>query len=233
MNRGKLLAIAFSLVPLTLVAQPTPEQIADFQRRWNSHAIGADGDHGPEQIPYAVVVESALRRLAAEKHDSESDFRERLRARFSGTNADLEQIGNLASQNEEFIASVYNEESRKYDEACLELLNADAGTLDAMQVARRFERIKTQRDDSIEMHYRQAIDMLSPSTRSTFMSFVETEVRPHLAWSTMDNIGLALDLPEAFLSHRRLSCESWVKRPTSEKSWASETRPEVVRPVVE
>ena len=223
MNTKMVVVVGVSLVPILVDAQ-TPASDAVLRRALANHSITVDGSRNPENIPYVVAVENAIDRLAAEQQQGAQAFSQYLRARFSGSDADFQILSELVAQNAEFVANVHNEESQSVDQACEGLLAADAQLLDSRQVARTFEQIKDKRLASMDEHYKAAISKLSPSMRASFASHVETNVRPQMVWGTVDNVGLATELPQDFLRHRIGTCEQWLAKPSTERTWKRRSR---------
>ena len=220
MTRQHVLALA-CLLPFLAHAQgpPVPDWLKEQQKVFAKNAISADGETNPGSIPLGVAAERTFFRFADEV-DHADTFRRKLQENFGGSEADLNRITELAAGAHVFAEKVRNQEARGYDAACAKVVSAEPwNSIDAVQVAREFQGIQNKRMELIDEHYRAAIDELSAPVRSALLSYIDVNIRPHIRWSTLDNVGVATEIPDDWLYNKRLICERWLASPISQRTW--------------
>lgn len=198
--------------------QARPVLTQELLQVWRKHAAIANGRTDPQAIPYGVAMERVFWDLADQVPQGDRAFRDRLRARFPVTDEDAHRLGNVAAQSFEFAATVRNEGSQRYDDICAQLVNGQLETLNAVEVARRFQEVEREKAERLSAYYRDSLADLTPAALSGLNLYVDAEVRPRLTWGH-DLVGLASEVPGAFLAHRRQSCEQRLKRAPSDKKW--------------
>lgn len=217
---GKYLLVLFCSFPALAVAQDritralTPELV----EIWEKHAVKVDGAVNPSAIPYGVVMEAAFRRFAEEAMQGEDSFRGSLRARFTATDADVQQVAEIAAQGQSLTPTVKNDSAIDYDAICQDILSKDLNDLDALSVALRLEAVAQAEAERFTSYYRDALAGLSAAARSGLVAYVDTEIRPRMRWG-YDLVGLASEVPLAFLSLRKESCHQQLSIPVNERAW--------------
>lgn len=196
-----------------------PDWLKEQQQVFARNAIRADGETNPASIPFAVAAETAFFRFADEVGHADT-FRLKLQQNFGPSEVDLKRITELAAVAHAFAEEVRNEEARSYDAACAKVVSAEPwNSVDAVEVAREFQNIENKRMELIARHYRAAIDELSAPVRSALLSYIDTNIRPQLRWSTLDNVGIATEIPDDWLYNKRLICQNWLSLPISQRTW--------------
>jgi hypothetical protein len=152
----------------------TPDWLKEQQKVFARNAISADGETNPAAIPFGVAAETAFFRFANEVVHADT-FRQELQQNFGGGEADLDRVTELAAGTHLFAENVSAE---------------PWNSIDAVQVAREFQDIENKRMELIDEHYRAAIDKLSAPVRSALLSYIDTNIRPQIRWSTLDNVGV-------------------------------------------
>ena len=197
----------------------TPDWLKQQASVFARNTIRADGKASPALIPFGVAAETAFFGLANEV-DQASSFRQKLRQRFGGDDADLGRVTELAANAHAFAEKVRNDEVRGYDLACEKVVTAEPwNSIDPVATAREFQGIENARMRLIEEHYRAAIDELSASVRSALLRYIDADIRPQIRWSTLDNVGVATEIPIDWLYNKRLTCERWLASTESERVW--------------
>ena len=200
---------------------------------WQEHAVLVDGSQDPQAIPYGVAMDSAFRTLATEQEQGEQVFREAIQARFSTTDPDLVVIADMVRESRAAKATVVDDSTRQYDQLCVQIFGRDLGvdltTLDAVEVATKFSAVEVSEADRLTAHYRERASGLSAPAQATLETYLDSTVRPRLRWGH-DLIGLAAEVPQAFLSLRRQSCENRLAVSPSDKNWRLERYQQTVPP---
>jgi hypothetical protein len=217
-----------SAVPLVLLSllvwaqdRPTRAVTPELVEIWLRHAVRVDGSTNPMAIPYGVAMERAFWQFADESALGDQRFRQQVRNRFSATDAEIQSIAEIASLSFSFSAEVRGEASQRYDLLCTEIVNADLDTLNALTVAEQLTAIANDQAARLDAHYTEAVASLSASSRTALETYVDTEIRPRMKWG-QDLVGLAIEVPQAFLSLRQVSCERRLERPVDERAWRVE-----------
>jgi hypothetical protein len=128
-----------------------------------------------------------------------------------------------------FAETVRNDAGKKTDQICTEIVNAEVNALNAVDVAARLTAIEVEQAERLTTFYKAAVGTLSPATRSALETYVDTTVRPRLSWGH-DLVGLAIEVPQAFLSLRREYCRRRLQTPANERAWQIGAVPQRVPP---
>ena len=199
--------------------QTAPAWLNEQEKVFRRHAVGGDGATNPEAIPFGVAAEN-LFLLYADEVDQPDRFRQDVQSTVRSNDADFKRISDLAASANSFAETVRNEEARSLDAACKKVVAAEPwNSIDAVLTAREFQAIETTRMQLIEEHYKTEIDALSASARTSLLSLIDTNIKPKMRWSTIDNVGVAMEIPDDWLYSRRASCERWLARPLDLRSW--------------
>lgn len=204
---GKFLLILLSLPPVLAFSQDraTRALTPDLVPIWQKHSVKVDGAINPSAIPYGVVMERVFVALHQEAKLGQEAFRQRLVTRITATSDDAQLIAQIAAESREFARTVRDNSSRHYDEICREILSTDLRTLNALSVAEQLEAVAIEQAARLTAHYKERVAALSAAARRGLEAYADTEVRPAIRWGH-DLIGLANDVPLAFLSLRKESC---------------------------
>jgi hypothetical protein len=218
--RGQFSLPLLCLFSIAVHAQSTPSDVAqEYQRAFGRHQINVDGATNPDAIPFGVALETVFLRFTTQVERPDV-LRESVRAKYSGNDADLQRLVEIAEGAKQFAEEVRYEEGRSYDAACAKVVAAEPwNSIDAVQVAQEFQRIEARRLELIDKHYKAAVDSLSRSARSTLLNDVDTNVRPKIQWSTLNQLGVATESPDLYLYDKRLICEKWLATPVDQKTW--------------
>ena len=220
----RLLFLSLSLFSTLVSAQVAPpdDSVPVLTREllpiWQQHAVVVDGATNPQGIPYGYAMERAFWRFTDERALGEERFRQQLRTAIPVTDADAQRIGDIALQSDSVSAGARNESSVKTDNLCAELVSGQPRTVDAVDFAMRLSAIETNEADRLTAYYKEAVGSLSPSTRSALEAYVDANIRQTMTWGH-DLVGLANEVPNAFLAHWKLVCERQLRKSPSEKTW--------------
>ena len=180
MNRI-LLVISLLLPASQVIAQEkVPTLTPQLVPIWQKHAIAVVGSTNPTAIPYGIAMERAFWDLEDQHTAGLQAFGETLRTRFPVTEADVQTIARVSADSLDFSALVRNEASESYDQLCAELVGAKSYSLNALDVAARFEAIERDEAARLTTHYSTVLSTLSPGARSGLEATVETDIRPRL-----------------------------------------------------
>jgi hypothetical protein len=194
---------------------------------WQKHAVAVQGSSDSQAIPYGVAMERVFWDFASRASASDA-FRQYLQTLFPVTEADVHLITDVASHAFEFSATVRNDALARYDELCMELVSApQLEAVDAVGLAARFDAIERQQADLLTAHYRKAVDGLSPAARAGIDAYIDGKVRTKLEWGH-DLVGLASEVPQAFLAQRKEVCDRNLKTPISQRQWQHVTNHVVI-----
>jgi hypothetical protein len=221
--------ILLSALPTVVLAQDRPIRALtpELVPIWQKHAVVADGATNPSAIPYGVAMERAFLEFGPERQLGESVFRQQVRNRFTATEADVQRIGEIADGARSFATALRTDAAEKTDQICAEIVAAPFDTLNALDIAKRLTAVEVEQADRLTAFYSSALTKISPATRASLEAFVNTAVRPKLRWGH-DLIGLATEVPMAFISHRQESCQRRLDTPIEQRTWRVEMIPQAL-----
>jgi hypothetical protein len=231
--KRKLLFVLLSLSSTTVFAQfPPPDgrlpvMTPELLPIWQKHALLVNGADDPAGIPYGYAVERVFWRYADIAGISPQDFRLELRKTIPVTDADADRFAETASESYTVAARVRNESSARTDAICAELVGTPAGTAEAVAFAARFAQVEADEAEQLSAHYREAVARLAPQSRSALDAYVDTNIRRQMTWGH-DLVGLANEVPAAFLAHWNRVCENLLLTPPSERAWKHTVSTETV-----
>lgn len=216
---GKALACSLSFCSAAL-AQDTPASALtrELVPIWEKHAVVADGMTNPQAIPYGIAMERVFWRFERAREQGDDTLRGEVRLTLPATESDVEILAAAAAESRQVSAEVRNDALEQYDTLCRAILDAPPQALDALSVAERFTAIQTEQATRLTAHYREIVSRLSPAAAADLESYVDANIRVGLRWGP-DLVGLALEVPQAFLSTRKESCERRLKVPVQERLW--------------
>ncbi len=128
------------------------------------------------------------------------------------TDSDVRKIRALAQEAIEVAGIVRNEAIGRSQQLCAEMVAAQRDRLNAIDFATRFDASEAEEAAQLTAHYKHAVAELSPAARLALENYVDIDIRPGMTWGH-DLAGLAAEVPEAWLSHRRAVCERQLKMP--------------------
>lgn len=195
-----------------------PFLTAEMLPYWKKHLGLVDGRTNPQAIPYGIAMERAFFGIQGQLGLSEEAFAQSLRTAIPATDSDVRSIRAIAQQVDSVAGSARNEATERIYQLCAEMLAAQPGTLNALDFAARFNAIEADQAARLTTYYKTALSRLSGLARGGLESYVDAQIRPGLTWGH-DLEGLAAEVPEAFLWHRREVCKQYVQIPPSERAW--------------
>ena len=232
---AKILAISLSLFSSSICAQvvspdgPIPVLTPELLPIWQKHAVLIDGSTNPSAIPYGYAMERVFLPLASAAGSKQGGFQQQLAQLVPGAGADEERIRAIASESVSVAGRVRDEASVKADEVCADLVRAEPGTANAVEFAQRFSAIEAAEAAELTAFYRAAVGDLAIGTRTALEGRVDTDIRGKMKWGH-DLVGLANEVPEAFLAHRTQVCQRRLQLSPSEKAWKYTSEPVFVSP---
>jgi hypothetical protein len=204
--KRQVLGYSLLLFPILGFAQITADEaIQQIRDRFDANQIFVRGSVNPEAIPYGEKMAAAFGRFA--RQQQALGFQEQLRNQYRASDADVARITQYASQNRTFMESVEAETGDDLDGFCTELLDVGASVVGAQEIAARLTDIKERRLSRMEAHYREAVDGLGPTARSYLMNEIDGTLVRGMNYGTVDDVGLAADLPELFPGFWEDRCE--------------------------
>ena len=231
---AKILVASFCLFSSPIWAQgvspdgPIPVLTPELLPIWQKHAVLVDGSTNPSAIPYGHAMERVFLPLASAARD-QGRFQQQLAQLVPSTGADAERIRGIALDSISIAGRVRDDASAKTDAVCADLVNAKPGTANAVEFARRFSAIEAAEAAQLTAFYTSAVGGLALGTRTALEARADEDVRGNMKWGH-DLIGLANEVPEAFLAHRTQVCQRLLKLSRSEKAWKYTAEPILVAP---
>lgn len=232
---AKILVVSLSLFSVPISAQvlpadgPIPVMTRDLLPIWQKHSVLVNGATNPSGIPYGYAMERAFLGLAPLARGNEARFRQELARLVPATETDAERIRYLAVESISVAGRVRDEASAKTDEVCADLVSREPGTANAVEFAQRFAAIEAEEAEKLTAYYQEAVSNLALGTRSALEARVDDDIRGKMTWGH-DLIGLANEVPDAFLAHRTQVCERLLQMSPSDKAWKYSTGAMFVAP---
>ena len=189
---------------------------------WQKHAVLVDGATNPAGIPYGHAMERVFFDLAPLAQEDEERFRQHLAQLVPATTADTEKLRQIALKSASVAGRIRDEASVRTDDVCADLVASEPGTANAVEYAQRFAAIEANEAAGLTEFYREAVATLELGTRTALEAQVDANVRREMSWGH-DLVGLANEVPDAFLAHRTQVCERLLKMNPDEKRWTYNT----------
>jgi hypothetical protein len=194
-----------------------PFLTAEMLPYWKKHFGLVDGRTNPQAIPYGIAMERAFFSIEGQSALNDEAFAQSLRTTVPATDSDVQSIRAIAQQVDSVAGSVRNEAAERTYQLCAEMVAAQPGSLNALDYAARFNAIEADQAGRLTAYYKTALSRLSGGARAALENYVDTQIRPQMTWGH-DLEGLAAEVPEAFLWHRREVCKQYVDLPPSERA---------------